>query len=171
MAVNRTEFILFYEANYRRVYNYISYRINNRSDVEDLVSQVFTKALMHCASYDDSKGTPEMWIIGIARNAITDHFRRSAIRSTTDIDSIAQQSSTDMKPDELLIQKEERAQLLSALDTLSDRERQVIALKYGADMSNRQIAKLMDLTLSNIGVILFRSLRKLRKRLEREVHG
>lgn len=168
--VNRLEFTEFYEENYRRVYNYISYRIDNRSDVEDLVSWVFTRALEKCSTYDKGRGTTTMWVIGIARNAVTDHYRYNAKRKRVDIETAVDGNvSSELKPEEQLIRREEKVRLLSALDTLSERERQVIALKYGAELSNREIAHQLGLGISNIGVILFRSLRKLRNHLEKEV--
>ena len=167
--VNRTEFIGFYEANYRRVYNYISYRITSRSDVEDLVSGVFSRVLEKCSTFDPSRGTEEMWVIGIARNAVTDYFRENATRKRIEIKAAAEYDPPDEKPDELLIWREERERLLSALETLDERERHVIALRYGAELTNHEIARQMGLGISNIGVILFRALRKLRKELEKEV--
>ena len=167
--MEQAAFLELYERSFRRVYNYISYRINNHDDVEDLVSSVFMRALQRCDTYDETRGGAEAWVIGIAHNAIVDHYRHSGQRRDISWDAW----ETDVPdclplPDDITIKKESQRCLMLALNALADRERQVIALKYGAELSNREIARHMGLSVSNIGVMLYRSLRKLRSRLGRE---
>lgn len=168
--MDRLEFTEFYEANFRRVYNYISYRIDNHADADDLVSQVFMRAMEKHQSYDPARGTAEMWIISIARNAIIDHYRERAKRHHMDIDAVSPMlTSREPLPDHLIVQHEEHRRLMIALASLDERERQVVALKYGAELKNSEIARQMNLSISNTGVILFRSLLKLRRELNKEV--
>lgn len=66
-------------------------------------------------------------------------------------------------PDELILTKENNSYLFEALSRLNEKERSVVSLKYGADLKNTEIAKLMGLSESNVSVILYRSLKKLKK--------
>ena len=168
--MNKAEFAAIYEANFRRVFNYISYRVGHYSDVEDLVSTVFVHAVEKHETFDSGRGTAEMWIISIARNVVTDYYRDMAKRQHDDIDAFAAVlPSGDILPDQQIVQMEEQRYLIRALAVLDDRERQMVALRYGADLTNRQIARQLNVSASNVGVILFRSLRKLRKELSKEV--
>lgn len=75
------------------------------------------------------------------------------------MDKIAPKSS----PDEYILTEENNAYLLQALKHLNERERALVSLKYGAELKNTEIAQLMDLSESNVSVILCRSLKKLKK--------
>lgn len=167
--MERSTFERIYDTHFRRVYNYISYRINDHTHVEDLVSTVFLRVIAKYGLYDPNKGPLEGWIIGIARNAVTDYYRERVGASTVDLNAFADGLKWDGDaPDEIVVRREEQRALMKALNTLGDRERQIISLKYGAELSNRQIARQMDLSVSNVGVILFRSLARLRKILGKE---
>src|SRR6187551_1966100 len=82
-----------YDAYVRKIYKYVYYRTQHRETAEDLTSLVFLKALDKLAGFDESRGTFSAWIYGIARNALTDHYR--AARDTIDIDDV-----WDLKSDE-----------------------------------------------------------------------
>ena len=70
------------------------------------------------------------------------------------------------KPEEKLIQDENKKALMKALEKLSPRERQIVSMKYFNDMSNVEIAEALDLTASNVGIILFRAMGKLKNFLK-----
>ena len=74
-------------------------------------------------------------------------------------------ASTEPQPEEVAIRDETRAELLAAVARMSDRERDLIALKFAAGLTNRRIAKLTGLNESNVGVILYRAMRRLRAEL------
>ena len=71
----------------------------------------------------------------------------------------------------MVVRRETRQELIEALGTLDERERDLIALKFSALVTNREIASLTGLTESNVGVILFRALRKLRAVLSASTGG
>ena len=167
--MQQAELGALYDAHFRRVYNYISYRLNDHSQVDDLVSTVFLRVIDRYAQYDPRKGPVEGWIIGIARNAITDHYRERAKLQAVDIEEVANLLPDGETPEVICVRNEDHLRLIGALSTLAPRERDVIALKYGAELGHRQIARQLNLSLSNVGVILFRSLRKLRTELGKEV--
>lgn len=79
------------------------------------------------------------------------------------LDYIIDMISPKPSPDELILTKENNSYLFEALSRLNEKERSVVSLKYGADLKNTEIAKLMGLSESNVSVILYRSLKKLKK--------
>jgi RNA polymerase sigma-70 factor (TIGR02952 family) len=158
-----------YEAYYKRVYNYISYRINNHHDTGDLVSQVFERVIQKYGAYDPGRSGFEAWLIGIARNAVTDYFRTQKKNFNVSLDHVLGFITGNSQPEEILVINESNASLVKALAKLSKKERHIVALKYAAELKNTDIAEVMGISDSNVGVILFRSLKKLRRELEKEV--
>lgn len=167
--LDRERFTELYEATFTRVYNYICYRINNHNDAEDLVSTVYARAIEKFDSLDPKRGTAEAWLFGIARNALIDYYRTKGKRIEVDVEAFAETLPSEGRlPDEIAVKREDNRELIQALDTLNERERHIIALKYAAEMNNREISKFTSLSESNVGVILFRGLRKLKQILYKE---
>lgn len=166
--LDQLTFTEIYEAHFKCVYNYVSYRINNHMDTEDLVSQVFAKVIEKYGGFTPKRATLSTWIISIARNTVTDYFRAKQKDAVVELEEIGPYVAAGEIPDELVLKNEQNLTLIQALNTLSPRERHLIALKYGAELSNKEIARVMELSESNIAVILFRSLQKLRAYLEKE---
>lgn len=155
-----------YEEELPRVYGYVAYQVMDPDDAEDLTQQTFERALAHWGEFDDRRATITTWLLAIARNLIVDHYRaRSRRPVTTAIEEVPEaqlQASTAGHP-RLGIGPE----LETALAGLSERERELIALRYGADLSGPQIASLTGLSVPNVQQILSRSLRRLRDSLDR----
>ena len=154
--------------NYKRVYNYISYRINNHHDTADLVSQVFERVIQKYSTYDPKRSAFEAWLMTIARNTVTDYLRKQKRAFNISLDSVIDFISGRSQPEEIIVVNESNASLVKALAKLNEKERNVVALKFAAELKNTDIAKVMGISDSSVGVILFRSLKKLRKELEKE---
>lgn len=75
----KKDFTYIFKSYYKRVYNYIYYRVNCHHTAEDLVSQVFEKVMFKIDTYSKDKSPFEVWLFAIARNAINDYFRSSKI--------------------------------------------------------------------------------------------
>lgn len=159
------DFIEIYDEHLWRVYGYIACRVANRSDAEDLTQQTFERALVHWAEFDSTRAQVTTWLIAIARNLMIDHYRSNSLRpSGPPLDALAE-SELPRAPDpgvDLGLAPE----LAAALADLSDRDRELIALRYIADLSGPQIAAVTGLTLANVRQILSRSRRRIRSRLE-----
>lgn len=163
------EFQEIYEAYYKRVYNYISFRINNHQDTEDLVSQVFERVIQKYDTYDKKRSPLEAWLIGIARNTVTDYFRSRQRGFVLSLNLLRNFVPGSRQPEEVIVIDENNAVLIKILSKLSVKERNIVALKFAAELKNTDIADIMGISESNVGVILFRSLKKIRKELEKEV--
>lgn len=68
----------------------------------------------------------------------------------------------NVSPEDEAIRNEERRRLRMCLAGLSPREKEIISLKFGAELTNRRIAGMLGLSESNVGVMLYRAIRKLR---------
>lgn len=162
------EFTYIFQAYYKRVYNFIYYRVNDHYTAEDLTSQIFEKVMLKINTYDESKSPFEVWLFAIARNVVNDYFRSLQSHKFFSLDTFKNLISKKKTPESIVEITETNDELLKALNILNERERNIIALKFGADLKNVEIAKVLDLTESNVGVILFRTMKKLKKELERK---
>lgn len=158
-----------YETYYKKVYNYIGYRINNKSDIEELLSSVFEKVIFKYYTYRHDVSSSEAWIIGIAKNTVIDYYRAIKRHTFVPIDTIPKLVADGNQPEEAVVINENNAELIKALDVLKGRERNVVSMKFATDLKNCEIAKIIGISESNVGTIVNRSMKKLRKELERKV--
>lgn len=163
------DFSTYYDEYMPKVYRYIHYKINNRQLSEDLTSEVFEKALDNFTKFDSGRGPFSAWIFTIARNVLIDHYKTN--KAYTSIDEAEDLESKEPGPEETLEISETNRQLMGCLAALPEREQEIIRLKFGARMNNRQISKLTGLSESNVGTILNRSLGKLKIALREPING
>lgn len=156
------DFAELYDDCFSKVYNYVRYRIADPVAADDVVSRVFEQALAHLGRFDPSLGPAEAWLIGIARNAVLDHFRADVRRRGLPLE-VVQNTGTDRGAP---AGGDDRQELLQALEKLEDRDREILGLKFGARMTNRDIASHLGLTESNVGVIVYRAIKKLQEKLQ-----
>lgn len=162
-------FVLLYDRYFSRVYNYIRYRCTELNEADDLTAQVFLKALVNLDKYDPQKAPFDAWLFTIARNLINDFFRKKRHYFVVDIEEVEHILSHSGRPlEEKVERSEEKYQLLESMQQLSARHRDIIALKFGANMTNREIANITGLTEQNVGVLLHRGIKKLRKTMQEE---
>lgn len=151
-----------YRAHVRAVYAFLSYSVS-REVAEDLTSTTFERVVKSWDRFDPTKATERTWVIAIARNALTDHFRRQRLRATVSTDEHPVLLESVTSSDDPLARQLAREGLIGWLEQLSDRERQVLALRFGADLSANDVATALDLTTDNVHQIASRALRGLRK--------
>jgi RNA polymerase sigma factor (sigma-70 family) len=142
----------------RRIYSYVAYRVGDGPDAEDVTSEVFERALRYRNSYDASRGEPLAWLIGIARRCIDD----AAARPRAEAGEQPEVNSGEDLEGEAL----QRITVAAAVDGLDERSRELIALRYGADLSARQIGEILGLKTNAVEVALHRTLARLRPELE-----
>lgn len=143
----------------RRVYAYVAYRIGPGSDAEDVTSETMLRAVRYRKSYDPSRGKPLTWLIGISRGCIADHL--AGVVPTVEQTDVA--SSENLESDVA-----ERLDVRDAVSSLDEREQELIALRYGADLSTRQIAALLEMSPSAVDVALHRARARLKGRMGAE---
>lgn len=163
-----SDFADAYDEHVWDVYGFIAYRVRTRDEAEDLTQMTFERALRAWRRFDPERASARTWLLAIARNVVIDHYRSDRSSSTRAV-GLGEQGDVALgtaAPDERGLGPS--AELEAALATLGEREREVIALRFGGDMTGAQIAELTGLTLANVQQILSRSLRRLREVLETE---
>ena len=142
----------------RRVYSFAAYRLGDGPDAEDVTNDTFERALRYRGSYDRAKGEPITWLLGIARRCIDDTLANRL--------SFAEPPEREAPGhEEDLLQKLE---LNRAIAALSERDQELLALRYGADLAARQIAELLEQKTNAVEVALHRALERLRRQLDRQ---
>lgn len=147
-----------YREELPRVYNFFRYRFGNRSSAEDLTSVTFEKAWRARHRYRRERAAVSTWLLAIARNVAVDHLRQ--IRPEIPLDEAG--ARDDETPETAALRTSQHRRLWSLLAALPAREQELLSLKYGADATNRAIAKLTGLSESNVGTILHRTVIALR---------
>ncbi len=145
-----------------RVFNFFRYRLGDTADAEDLTARTFEKAWRARHRYRRDVAGFATWLLTIARNVAIDHFR--ARQRFEPLDVAAAVPSLDATPEQQAVQHSDAQRLAALLATLPQRERELIAMKYGAEMTNRAIARATGLSESNVGTILHRAVESLRMR-------
>lgn len=161
--VTEADFEELYRGELPRVYNFFRYRVGDGQLAEDLTSETFEKAWRNRGRYKRNLGAFSTWLFTIARRVVIDHYRRH--RAETSLDDLAHLAA-DENPEAWVQEQADFARLSVLLARLTDRDRELVALKYGAGLSNRTIAGLTGLSESNVGVILHRALQLLRAEWE-----
>lgn len=157
-----------YEEHVWSVYGFFGYHRLARHDAEDLTQATFERAIRAWPRYDAARASFKTWLLAIAQNLLVDHHRRERSRrhSSTDAEGFDEALlGSAPGPDERF---ELSPALATALTTLSEREREVIALRFGGELSGPEIAELLGLSLANVQQIASRALRKLRSQVEGE---
>ena len=145
-----------------RVLNFFRYRVGQTPDVEDLTARTFEKAWRARHRYRRDLGGFSTWLLTIARNVAIDHLRARQRYEPLDVAAVV--PSTDHTPEQRAVHQSEAQRLAALLATLEPRQRELMAMKYGADMTNRAIAHATGLSESNVGTILHRAVEALRGR-------
>ena len=164
-TIDESIFEELYHAELPRVYNFFRYRIGDGQLAEDLTSETFEKAWRNRARYRSDLAAFSTWLFTIARRVAQDHFRKP--HNEIPLNEISNISDNELMEDTIQ-QDADFAHLSVLLTRLADRERELVALKYGAGLTNRTIAHLSGLTESNVGVILYRTIQTLRSEWEND---
>lgn len=139
----------------RRVYAYVAYRIGAGPDADDVTSETFARALRYRSTFDAKRGDPLPWLIGIARRCIAALPEAEAELHESEI--------TDWDdPSDILVV---HADLAAVVAQLPARDRELVALRYGADLTARRIGELLDMNTNAVEVALHRIVNRLRSGL------
>lgn len=147
-----------FEKYYPAIFRYLRLRGADADTANDLTAATFERALSKFAQYDPDRAQLQTWLFAIVRNLAANHWKMENRFEPLDDDF----QDEAHEPEQEIILAQNREQILAALGHLDPRARELIALKFGGPLTNRQIAELTGLTESNVGVILYRSLSKLR---------
>ena len=152
-----------FEALYRSsrddVYAYVATLLCDPAAAEDVTALTFERAFRRRRTFDRRRGDERAWIFGIARNAALDELRRRKRLTALVTDPEDASAVADDGADVAL----RRTAVRQALAKLPAREREVIALKFHAGMHNAELARVLGVSESAAGTLIYRTMEKLRK--------
>jgi RNA polymerase sigma factor (sigma-70 family) len=154
------EFERLYAAEAAGLFSFLAYRTGDRALAEDLLADAFERALKARRRFDRRRGSQKTWIYAIALNVLRDHARKASAESRA-----LERAGNPEAGHDPLAGVEHRDELGRALAALSAEEREAIALRFGADLTVPEIAKLLGEPLSTAEGRVYRALRKLRAEL------
>jgi RNA polymerase sigma factor (sigma-70 family) len=149
-----------YRSSRDDVYAYVASLVRDPAAAEEVTATAFERAYRKRSRFDPSRGEPRAWLFGIARNAALDELRRRGRQ----VELAAEPADLASAPAHASAEASERRLTLSAaLSGLEPRERELIALKFFAGLSNSEIAAVVGVSESNAGTRLHRAVTKLRE--------
>ena len=162
----RQRFVELYRALFPPVYGFIRFRVGDLHAAEDLTAQVFERALGRLATVRRPERV-RAWLFAIARNAVADYRRRR--RPAVELEQVdtLEHLLVDSPEDEAL-RREEWRRLVSHLAMLSDRERELIGLRFAGGLSHREVGQVVGLSEANVAQIVHRAVARLRARFDAE---
>lgn len=165
-AINDDEaFTELYEKYFPPVYGMIFARLKDFSSADDVTSEIFMKVALNLDRHD-KKFAFSTWLFKIAANTLADYYRKEKrIREDSWDEFLEHESPISEQPEEKLLKSEQTKDLLRAMSKLTERQRQIIGLKYWSELSNVEIAEIMNLSASNVGYIHYQAIKKLRELL------
>ena len=158
------DFETWFRDHREAVYRFVRFRVATREIAEDITSEVFLKALRSLRSYDSRLSAPRTWLFRIARNAVTDHLRalrRHGSRHVS-IERVPDPASRAPSQEDRMLEDERKRLLMTSMATLRQADQEILSLRYGADLGNREIAEALGITANAVAVRIHRALERLR---------
>ncbi len=148
-----------------RILNYVRLRVEGEDVAQDLTAAVFERAFsrQHTLRRPEAFGA---WLFRIAQTTVAGHYRQR--RPVVSVEWAEEQPTDDPSPPEVTMRREELARVREAMSGLSEREQEILRLKFGGGLGNQEIAQVLRLRAGHVAVLLYRALHKLRARLEEE---
>jgi RNA polymerase sigma-70 factor (ECF subfamily) len=145
----------------RRVYSYAACRLGDGADAEDATGETFARAVRYRKSFDARTGSAQAWLLGIARRVVDDQLSRghqSAGRFEDGVAPLGVQDVADLAVERLFLR--------AAMARLSTADRELLAMRYGADLAVKDIATIMGVRTNSVDVALHRALARLRESVD-----
>ena len=161
------DFEALYEEHAQALFGFLAYRTGDRALAEDLLADTFEKALRGRRGFDRRKASEKTWLYAIALNLLRDHVRRRDAEGRA-MERSGPVPGGDEHPDPFT-NLEHRDEVQRALGVLSAEEREAVSLRFGADMTVPEIAKVLGLELTTVEGRVYRALRKLRSEISGSV--
>jgi RNA polymerase sigma factor (sigma-70 family) len=161
------DFAILFDEYQPRLYAYVRSQVADRETAEDITAAAFERAFSRSHTFDPAKASPATWLFRIARNLVINHYasvsRQPVFYELAETGALA---SANLTPEQQLVRQEQHRLLLATMAILSERDQEIIRLRFFGRLTNRKIAEVMDLNEKTVSVIILRALQKLKARLE-----
>lgn len=166
-AHDDSAFEILYNHYFPQIYGYLFKRCGSHEVAEDLISQTFMKVFCNLDNFKIGSSF-RAWIYKIATNNLIDHYRKSGKRKEADIENIQEPADIEENLPENYVEKQENRQLVhKILNSMSKRYQEILQLKFFSELSNNEIAEIMQISPNNAGVIIHRALKNFQKNYEK----
>jgi RNA polymerase sigma-70 factor (ECF subfamily) len=164
-------FAELYEHYVDGIYGYVLRRVGNRQEAEDITARTFEKALGGIGDFQWKGVSFCAWLVRIASNSVIDYYRREGRSRTVELDDVLPYLVGEDDPTKGVEREEECRFILSALRRLPEKYRTVIELKFIDEMDTQAMADMLGCTKGNLAVRLHRSLKAMRREIEKLEKG
>lgn len=158
------DFERLFENHAQALFGFLAYRTGDRGLAEEVMSESFERALKARKRYDPEKASAKTWLYSIALNCLRDQQRRQGAEVRA-MDRVGAPVGDELH-DPALAQAEIRDEVQRALAALSPEEREVVALRFGGELTAKEAAKVLGEKETTVEGRLYRALRKLRGELD-----
>lgn len=147
-----------------RIYRYIYRQVSDETLANDITSITFEKAMRGLPGYEWQNKSFCAWLYRIARNEIIrDSYKRRLLAPFR----FLKETSTEKRSLELYIQRHEQYQeIQQALNKLSDKDRELISLRFFEELSAKEVGEVLNMSTTNVYVSLHRALKRLKATME-----
>jgi RNA polymerase sigma-70 factor, ECF subfamily len=160
--ISTDAFSQLYDLYFSKIFRYISWRVGNRNDAEDLVSDIFIKALDKINTFKWRSGaTFSSWIFRIAHNALIDYYRSSSNKTFVNIDDMPEIEANEILPDEKYDRKLLFNKFYNIIQELPERQAEIITMRFFSGMQNKEIAKVLNIKERSVASSLCRGLQEM----------
>lgn len=172
-VLTATAFSQLYDCYFPRIYNYVSYKVRAKQEAEDFTALVFERVLAKYYTFEPKKGSFDSWIFSIARNTLANHWRSLHRHPQKSLEQAFEQNEVFVAddyfaPSENFLRQEELERLRAYLQRLNRKERDLVALRFGAGLNQRKIGEILGMNEGNVAVALGRVIKKLRGWFEQD---
>ncbi len=155
-----------YERYFDRIYRYIYLKLGDPGEAEDLSEQVFLKMIESVASFQWQGSSFASWLYRIAHNQVVDALRKHSRRPQVPLEPVSDTLPSERDdPHHLAEQSDARDHLREAIAELTDLQAQVITLKFGSELSNAEVAVILDRTEGAVKALQYSALQNLQKKM------
>lgn len=167
---NPEGFRILYEHYFPRVFAYVAYRVGGKQEAEDITADIFFKIIESIGRFEYRvDGSFATWVFRIAHNTVQQFYRVLHRRPTMLLDDLPEIHSQELLPDEMILRKEQFAQLRIALDQLSPRRKEIIIMRFWGGLKNHEIATILQLDERTVASHLCRGLEDLKHKYREEL--
>lgn len=156
-------FAELYNHFFPKIFGFVFKRVGHRQTCEDLVSEIFMKTFSKLDQFQWQGVGFESWLYKIASNQIIDHYRRTGSKTTIELDQVDHLLPTGEDVFLQTVQKDDQTKIRDILSSMPDNYQQILTLKFLSELTNQEIARIMNITENNVGVLVYRALKKFKE--------
>ena len=160
-------FAALYDIYFLKIYYFILKRVGHKQTTEDIVSAVFIKVFTNIKKFQPrNRYSFSAWVYRLAANSLTDHYRRQSKEPQAGLEEIQEPADKSQDPSGAVDAEDEKKLVRRVLISLPAKDREILELKFFAEMGNQEIAETLGISANNAGVLLYRALKKFQKYYE-----